>query len=713
MKPFAPALSRASRLYACLGLVTAMGLGLSVHSSVQAAVVYLPSCFSCTLDNTPLAGDEWVIQGTFVRVGQDGLSSQGALTNNASYFSNAYGFETSARLTNNKSFSNTGSLHIVSATGAASLDNLGTLTNNGQIQADAPVNNMAGARLINNGTFEGRAIAVNNSGSLVNNGSFRLLFGRLTNNVGATLDNRGDFKALVSSNISNQGTLRNRSGATMNTSGVNNTGTIINDAGGLITAGDRFNNASGGMLINHGTITTIDSLFVLAQGSNYDFTGGTFINSRALGRMVLNRDFAFGEARAGVVKLEYDSTLRNTAHLKVISGYTQANDGFISNDVGGVLDIKGTLNSTDLQNMGTVNNTGVLDVREFFANSATVSNTGTLRASAGHLINRNGASLTNRGVVDVAASGTLQNDGTVLNHGKIAVAGTFVNNGVVQGTGSLQQSAGQVAINGSMSVGTASIQGGQLAVQSGGSLNAARVTIGANGDLLAQAGTVAISSKLTVQGHYGSEAASNAFKDVVVGGTGWVTAGADTFTVSGNFLNGSLQAGTWYTDDASLRLAGSGTQQLALAGADLGASRSAYQNNFAWSELVLGSASQYVLTDGNSVSGGALYVGHLQLEGGLSQLASINSPFNVYYDPTVAGNAYLGGQTYAFGTGGGHLIAVSAPALPQAMAMGISGGPTPVPEPSAVLLTVSGAMVLLWRRKVKLSSRCGAPPSRR
>lgn len=703
MKPFAPALSRASRLYASIGLVTAMGLGLSMHSSAQATVVYLPSCFSCTLDTTPPAGDEWVIQGTFVRVGKDGLSSQGALTNNASYFSNAYNFETYARLTNNKSLTNTGSLHIMGATAAVSLDNLGTLTNNGQIKADAMVNNTAGARLINNGSFEGNFAPINNSGSLINNGSVKLLSTSLTNNVGATLDNRGDFQAVVNASINNKGTLRNRTGATLSTSGVTNTGLILNEAGAVIKAGYGFNNASGSTLINRGTITTADSVFTLAQGSNYDFTGGTFINSSALGRVVLNRDFALGEAKAGLVKLEYGSVLRNYAHLKVIAGYTQANDGDIYNYAGGVLDVKGTLNSVGLHNTGTVNNAGVLDVSEILTNGAALTNAGTLRASTGQMINFSGATLTNKGTVDVSASGMLQNEGTVLNHGKIAVAGTFVNNGVVQGAGSLQQSAGQVANNGSMMVATASIQGGQLAVQSGGVLNAAKVTIGANGELLAQAGTVSVSSKLTVQGHYGSEGASNTFKDFVVGGSGWVTAGADTFTVSGNFLNGSLQPTAWHTDEASLHLTGSGTQQLALAGADLGATRSAYQNNFAWSELVLGSASQYVLTDGNSLSGGALYVGHIQLEGGLSQLASINSPFNIYYDPTVAGNAYLGGQTYAFGTGGGHLIAVSAPALPQAMAMGISGGPTAVPEPSAVLLTVSGATVLLWARKRKAS----------
>lgn len=703
MKQFAPALSRASRLYASIGLVSVMGLGMSVHSSAQAAVVYLPSCFSCTLDSTPPAGDEWVIQGIFVRVGKDGLSSQGALTNNAIYFSNAYAFETYARLTNNKSFTNTGSLHIMGATAAVSLDNFGSLINNGKLRADALVNNMAGAKLTNNGTYEGNFAPLNNSGTLINNGSFRLVSASLLNNVGATLDNRADFQAQVNTSINNKGTLRNRAGGTLSTSGVINTGTIINEAGAVIKAGYGFNNASGSSLINRGTITTADSVFTLAQGSNYDFTGGTFVNSSALGRVVLNRDFAFGEAKAGVVKLEYGSTLRNYANLKVIAGYTQANDGDLYNYAGGVLDVKGTLNSVGLHNQGTVNNAGVVDVSEILTNNATLSNTGTLRASTGQMINFNGATLNNTGVVTVTANGMLQNEGTMLNLGKINVAGTFVNNGAVQGTGSLQQSAGQVAVNGSMALGSATIQGGQFAVQTGGSLHAGRVTVGADGDMLAQGGTVAIGNKLTVNGHYGSEGGSNSFKDFVVGGTGWVTAGADTFTVSGNFLNGSQQASTWHTDEAVLRLEGSGTQQLAVAGVDLGATRSAYQNNFAWSELVLGSASQYVLTDGNSISGGALYVGRIQLEGGLTQLASVNSPFNIYYDAAAVGNEYLGGQNYAFGSGGGHLIAVSGPAQPLAMAVsaGMSVNPTAVPEPSVVWLTVSGALMLAWRRKAK------------
>ena len=62
--------------------LSALGLcGMSL--AAQAAVIYLPPCFSCALSATPPAGDEWIIQGTFVNIGLDGLVNEGTLTNNA------------------------------------------------------------------------------------------------------------------------------------------------------------------------------------------------------------------------------------------------------------------------------------------------------------------------------------------------------------------------------------------------------------------------------------------------------------------------------------------------------------------------------------------------------------------------------------------------------------------------------------------------------
>ncbi len=62
------------------------------------------------------------------------------------------------------------------------------------------------------------------------------------------------------------------------------------------------------------------------------------------------------------------------------------------------------------------------------------------------------------------------------------------------------------------------------------------------------------------------------------------------------------------------------------------------------------------LSVGNDASR-ALYVGLVVLDGGLGPLADISSAANIYCDGHAAGNAWLKGRTYAFGSGGGALVA--------------------------------------------------------
>ena len=62
-------------------------------------------------------------------------------------------------------------------------------------------------------------------------------------------------------------------------------------------------------------------------------------------------------------------------------------------------------------------------------------------------------------------------------------------------------------------------------------------------------------------------------------------------------------------------------------------------------------------------------MGLFDLVGGLSQLSSISSDFNVYYDPTLAGNSYLGGKTYSL-NGLGVLAPAAVPIPPAVWLMG-------------------------------------------
>lgn len=796
----------------------------ALQPAAHAAVVYLDPCFACALNTTPPAGDEWVIQGSFVHVGVDGLASQGALTNNATVFSNNYGFTAFAALTNNKMFSNSGSLGVL----GAALTNKGTFLNTGSMVTTTKLDNLSG-QLVNSGTFQSFA-AITNKAMFANTGTVKLTNGgSLLNEVGGTIDNGGAFTVQFSS-ITNKGTVRNRAGGVLKSTGIFNTGTFTNDAGGIVDA-DGFMNTSGSRLINHGTITTADGHFELAAGSNYDFTGGTLVISSSLGRVFLNRDFTFGEARAGTVQANYGGSLTNYAHLQVAKGFTQNVFSSLNNQATGVLDVNlnATMNNSALINWGKVNNLGTVSIGEVLLNRGSFVNRGTLaleqftqiinsgvidnfgtlalnngsldnggtinnsgsftldgdvtRHSMGVFNNKQGGVLNilapfalggersgvvtldaggkvsvqstltniaghiqdNKGAIVIAPGGHFDNKGTLTHSGLITNGGRFTNTGVVQGTGSLQQDEGYTTLAGSTTFSNVTINRGQLVMQSGGSLNVDRLTVGFMGDVKHNGGAVinaangvtlngtyrfegtggtikglvnnngvvrVVASKAVFdgrfvhQGQFISEGGSSSqFKDLEVGVDGVIKAGVDDFTVTGNFLNGSLQGAGWRTDDAKLILQGAGLHKLSLAGADLGAKQAGYVNNFAWGELVLGAGGQYALSDGNASAGGALYVERLTLGGGLSQLASVSSAFNIYYDVKTVGNEYLGGKTYALGSGGGKLIGVSdlnvAETLNKSKAMPMGFSPTAVPEPSSWALAMGGVLVTLWRRKAR------------
>jgi hypothetical protein len=102
---------------------------------------------------------------------------------------------------------------------------------------------------------------------------------------------------------------------------------------------------------------------------------------------------------------------------------------------------------------------------------------------------------------------------------------------------------------------------------------------------------------------------------------------------------------------------------------------SGYNENFAWGVLGLGAGETLSLLDDGTL-GGALYVGTLDLPGGLSQLTS--NGLNIYYDANAAGNAWLQRGTFALAGG---------------------GFATPVPEPAGLILLATGSALLLRRRR--------------
>ncbi len=223
------------------------------------------------------------------------VSSGYKLTVNARLASNP----AAARLINNGTTINT-----VSNPTNMNIDNYGNFTTSGWFNyapsagSEHPqFNNYSGATITNDASFDLRASGVlENYGTLTNNYDFWVQ-GTLNNRSGGKIENNMSTRYLDIS-----GTLNNDYGGTITNNGnirtgtLNNGGTFINNAGGIIENwGQGFNNQAGGLLVNNGTLNNIGN-------SNSDSAGivnnsGTLQNN---GRIMINAEFSMsaGEVRS-------------------------------------------------------------------------------------------------------------------------------------------------------------------------------------------------------------------------------------------------------------------------------------------------------------------------------------------------------------------------------------------------------------------------------
>jgi hypothetical protein len=320
----------------------------------------------------------------------------------------------------------------------------------------------------------------------------------------------------------------------------------------------------------------------------------------------------------------------------------------------------------------TVGNAGA---GQLAINSGALSVANTLRV--------NGTATQNGGTVSAGAVSIAPGAAYDLSGGT-ASAGAIVNNGALNfsGGGPLSTTAG-LTNNGQVN-----LSGAGTRVIDSAATNAATGVFSVNGT------TAQFTGAFANAGGYQSSGSTNLFATLSNESTGYLTGGSgDVFSISGNFINHSTQNALWSTTQAELAFTGAGAQEFDFAGADFGSSSAGYVDNFAFGDLSLEQGVRLNIADGNPINAGAaLYIGVFDLANhDLSELANINSPFNIYYDSSLAGNAYLNDETYAFG-GGGFLVPIGAPT------------PTPagVPEPRGAALFAVGLSALAaaaWRRR--------------
>jgi hypothetical protein len=197
--------------------------------------------------------------------------------------------------------------------------------------------------------------------------------------------------------------------------------------------------------------------------------------------------------------------------------------------------------------------------------------------------------------------------------------------------------------------------------------------------------SVKFAGTVTDAGLIKSDPATSLFNTLVIRKTGVLQGGrGDVLSISGDFLNHSMQNMLWDTGLATLRFAGPGEHEFDLAGRDFGPGPAGFFDNFAFGDLTFDPGVILELVDGNNTPGAALYIRELDLPGqDLSLLADIHSAFNIYYDEFDPANAYLGGLDFQL-PGGGFLVAA-----------------TTTPEPASLALLTSMLACLLLLRTIR------------
>ena len=479
-----------------------------------------------------------------------------------------------------------GELNILSATtianahSTATINNFGTLVNNGVLinELGATLNNNSTGTLINNGVISNQLM-----GSMINAGFLQNMNGGfITNDLSSTITNSGtwvNYSGATLSNfgsISSTGLLQSLAGGTIDNFGMISSGphTYLDIQGTLNNSGA----IVAGLFSNSGT-TNNSGMMTLNAGDSFTQNLGVF-NNQATGQLVNNTTFITFDG--GI--LNNHGTITSTELLQTMGTGTINNFGTINSGPNVYLDNQGTLNNSGtivaglFSNSGTTNNSGMitLNAGNFFSqnlgvfnNQATgqlVNNT-TFITFDGGILNNHGT-ITNTGIFQTLATGTINNFGTI-NSGASAlldIQGTLNNSGtIVTGlfnTEGTTNNSGKMTINGgsvfSQNLGVLNnVAGGQLINNttlinfSGATLNnAGKLTNNgvfenqaagtlANTGLLNNAGTLANSGLFQI----GSGGILNNTGSIGnTSGGGFVVQGGGTLNNSGSFLSDSFSA---------------------------------------------------------------------------------------------------------------------------------------------------------------------------
>jgi hypothetical protein len=554
------------------------------------------------------------------------------------------------------------------------------------VGGDALGSNGSGTYNMTGGTLNAASVTVGGygSGTFAEAGGSLTMQGTLT--LGDKTSGRGNFILSGSATLNAlQETIGGNGLGTFNQLGgsnaVNSAGLSIGDQGGshgtytlsggnLVASGVTVGNLGTGTFTQSGGMSNVTGALIVADQlssmGTYNMSGG---NLYAFSMQIGANDLALNGLDTN------QNTFTQTGGAVALGG---AGPGALS-----VGDAAGNNGTYELQNTATLS-----------AVTETVGNggSGAFGQSGGTNTVSGGLSLGAK----TGAAGTY-----TLSGGQLSAASETVG---AAGTGQFTQSGGTNTVAGSLTIGTTgtyNLSGGTLSTGStvnGGQFNVTGPTGGGalaevlggpftnNGTVKVTNASVTFNGAFTNNGVLNADPSTLTFASLAVGASGYLLAGAgNVFAITGSFINASTQNTLWNTSLAALLF--SGTSVTAQLGSTDGGAGGA-ANNFAWGSVELSNGTALTISGAHQ----ALYTGLFLLDGGLAQLSGLASADNIYYNPALAGNAYLGDQSYAL-TGGGFLLP----------------GVAAVPEPASSVLLAAGLAVLgVFVRGRSKSSRAGS-----
>jgi len=292
------------------------------------------------------------------------------------------------------------------------------------------------------------------------------------------------------------------------------------------------------------------------------------------------------------------------------------------------------------------------------------------------------------GNVKVAAGGSAIGT-VVLENSTMQMAGRL---DIAQQNGSIgsvtARSGSTLAATGNVRVGVRNSSTATLEIDSGSTARSGgNVLVNNNGTLTLNQGTLDAVGDLSVEGSMFTTDSTIRIGDDFSLASGSILRGGvnDIYEISGSFNNDIVAVADFDLSDVTIRFMAPGTpsDSVDVRGVDLGPDAFGYVDNYAIHGLSLASGRSLQLVDSGS-SGGALYVQTLVLDDGVIQLADISGDaLNIYYNPALPENAYLGGLTYPLGNGTSNLL------------------PIGIPEPGTLFLMLLGFTCLYQRSSRK------------